>query len=94
LNGANGRIAYRFHGRDIHLVMGPSAPGNSVRFRVYIDGQPPLGSRGIDVDDQGKGLVAEPRLYQLIRQTDSIFERTFEIEFLDPGLAAFAFTFG
>jgi len=94
MNSTDGRIAYRFHGRDLHLVMEPSAPGNSVRFRVYIDGQTPMSARGIDVDDQGNGIVAEPRLYQLIRQPDPISERTFEIEFLDPGVAAFAFTFG
>jgi hypothetical protein len=94
LNGANGRIACRFHGRDLHLVMGPSAPGNSVRFRVYIDGHPPLSARGSDVDDQGSGIVVESRLYQLVRQADPISERTFEIEFLDSGVAAFSFTFG
>ena len=94
LNSANGRIAYRFHSRDIHLVMGPSAAGNSVRFRLSIDGQPRESAHGIDADEQGNGIVAEPRLYQLIRQSGPISERTVEIEFLDPNLAAFAFTFG
>jgi hypothetical protein len=94
LNKANGRIAYRFHARDLHLVMGPLVRGASVRFRVLIDGQPPGAAHGIDVDDQGNGTVAEQRLYQLIRQPSPIADRQFEIEFLDPGVEAFAFTFG
>ena len=94
LNKANGRIAYRFHARDLHLVMGPAARGTSVRFRVLIDGQPPGAAHGIDVDDQGNGSVTEQRLYQLIRQPKPIAERQFEIEFLDSGVEAFAFTFG
>ncbi len=94
LNAANGRIAYRFHARDLHLVMGPSARGASVRFRVLIDGKPPSAAHGIDVDDQGNGTVSEQRLYQLIRQPEPITDRQFEIEFLDAGVEAFAFTFG
>ena len=94
LNKANGRITYRFHARDLHLVMGPSARGTSVRFRVLIDGQPPGVAHGIDVDDQGNGTVTEQRLYQLIRQPQPIADRQFEIEFLDSGVEAFAFTFG
>jgi thiol-disulfide isomerase/thioredoxin len=94
LNGPNGRIVYRFHARDLHLVMGPAAPGASVRFRVSIDGQPPGAAHGLDVDDGGNGTVAEQRLYQLIRQSRPIADRTFAIEFLDPGVEAFAFTFG
>ena len=94
LNKANGRIAYRFHARDLHLVMGPSTRGTSVRFRVRIDGQPPGVAHGIDVDDQGNGTVSQQRLYQLIRQPQPIADRQFEIEFLDPGVEAFAFTFG
>jgi thiol-disulfide isomerase/thioredoxin len=94
LNQASGRIAYRFHARDLHLVMGPPAQGKSVRFRVLIDGQPPGTAHGVDVDDRGNGTVKEPRLYQLIRQPGSIADRQFEIEFLDPGVEAFAFTFG
>jgi len=94
LNKANGRIAYRFHARDLHLVMGPAVRGASVRFRVLIDGQPPGAAHGIDVDDQGDGTVTEQRLYQLIRQPNPIADRQFEIEFLDPGVEAFAFTFG
>ena len=94
LNAANGRIAYRFHARDLHLVMGPAARGASVRFRVLIDGQPPGAAHGLDVDDQGSGTVSEQRLYQLIRQPKPIADRQFEIEFLDPGIETFAFTFG
>ena len=94
LNTAGGRILYRFHARDLHLVMGPAARGTSVRFHVLIDGQPPGTAHGIDVDDQGGGTVTEPRLYQLIRQRDIVTDHTFEIAFLDPGAAAYAFTFG
>lgn len=94
LNKANGQIAYRFHARDLHLVMGPAARGTSVRFRVLIDGRPPGPAHGIDVDDQGYGTLAEQRMYQLIRQPKPIADRLFEIEFLDSGVEAFAFTFG
>jgi len=94
LNGPNGRIAYRFHARDLHLVMGPPARGTSMRFRVLIDGQPPGAAHGIDVDDKGNGALTEARLYQLIRQPTPIADRQFEIEFLDSGAEAFAFTFG
>jgi thiol-disulfide isomerase/thioredoxin len=94
LNKPNGRIAYRFHARDLHLVMGPAARGTSVRFRVLIDGQPPGAAHGVDVDDQGNGTATEQRMYQLIRQPKPIADRKFEIEFLDPGVEAFAFTFG
>jgi len=94
LTQANGRIAYRFHARDLHLVMGPAAPGTSVRFHVLIDGQPPGVAHGTDVDDQGNGTVIQQRLYQLIRQPEPISDRKFEIEFLDPGVETFAFTFG
>jgi thiol-disulfide isomerase/thioredoxin len=94
LNNPNGRMAYRFHARDLHLVMGPAARGTSVRFRVLIDGQPPGAAHGIDVDEQGNGTITEQRLYQLIRQPKPIADRQFEIEFLDSGVEAFAFTFG
>jgi thiol-disulfide isomerase/thioredoxin len=94
LNEAGGRIAYRFHARDLHLILGPAAAGRPVRFRVFIDREPPGPARGADVDDHGYGRVAEPRLYQLIRQTGTVREHQFEIEFLDAGAAAFAFTFG
>jgi len=94
LNKPNGRIVYRFHARDLHLVMGPAVPGTAVRFRVLIDGKPPGAAHGVDVDDQGNGTVTEQRLYQLIRQRKPIADRQFEIEFLDPGVETFAFTFG
>jgi thiol-disulfide isomerase/thioredoxin len=94
LNKPNGRIAYCFHARDLHLVMAPAARGVRVRFRVLIDGLPPGSAHGIDVDEQGNGTLAEQRLYQLIRQPKPIADRQFEIEFLDSGAKAFAFTFG
>ena len=94
LNKANGRIAYRFHARDLHLVMGRGVPGTTVRFRVLIDGQPPGAAHGSDVDEQGNGRASQQRLYQLIRQPKPIADRLFEIEFLDPNVEAFAFTFG
>ncbi|MBC7842060.1 MAG: redoxin family protein [Gemmatimonadaceae bacterium] len=94
LNAPSGRIVYRFHARDVHLVMGPAIPGRTVRFRVRIDGHPPGEARGSDVDANGDGLVGAPRMYQLIRQTTPIAERRFEIEFLDRSVEAFAFTFG
>jgi thiol-disulfide isomerase/thioredoxin len=94
LKVANGRIAYRFHARDLHLVMGPATRGTSVRFRVFLDGQAPGAAHGSDVDEQGHGTVTEQRLYQLIRQPKPIADRHFEIEFLDAGVEAFVFTFG
>ncbi len=94
LHGANGRILYRFHARDLHVVMGPAARGTSIRFHVLIDGQPPGAAHGIDVDAQGNGTANEQRLYNLIRQRKPIADRQFEIEFLDPGVQAFSFTFG
>lgn len=94
LNKARGRVAYRFHARDLHLVMGPKTPGTPVRFRVLIDGQAPGAAHGSDVDEQGNGIAIRQRLYQLIRQPKPIADRQFEIEFLDPDVEAFAFTFG
>lgn len=94
LNKASGRITYRFHARDLHLVMGPAAPGTPLKFRVLIDGQPPGAAHGTDVDEQGNGTVTEQRLYQLVRQPKPIADRQFEIEFFDSGAEAFAFTFG
>ena len=94
LNAPNGRIAYRFHARDLHLVLGPSADGKPVRFRVFIDGKAPEGDHGADIDDQGNGTIVGQRLYQLVRQDKPSSDREFEIEFLDPGAQAFAFTFG
>jgi thiol-disulfide isomerase/thioredoxin len=94
LNKANGTIAYRFHARDLHLVMGPAVPGTSVRFRVRIEGQPPGAAHGVDVDERGDGTITEQRLYQLIRQPKPIADRQFEIEFLGSDVEIFAFTFG
>ena len=94
LHKAPGRIVCRFHARDVHLVMGPLRQESPVRFRVSIDGQRPGPAHGLDVDDSGSGTVIEQRLYQLIRQQGPIADRTFEIEFLDTGVEAFAFTFG
>jgi cytochrome c biogenesis protein CcdA/thiol-disulfide isomerase/thioredoxin len=93
-NAGEGRIAYRFHARDLHLVLGPSSDGKPVRFRVLIDGKPPLADHGADVDAQGSGTIDGQRLYQLVRQSGPVADRNFEIEFLDPGAQAFAFTFG
>ena len=94
LNTAGGQIACRFQARDVNLVMGPAAPGTPVRFRVLIDGQPPGGDHGTDADENGSGTLSEQRLYQLVRQHGHVTERTFEITFLDPGAAAYSFTFG
>jgi thiol-disulfide isomerase/thioredoxin len=91
---AGARIVFRFHARDLHLVLGPGPDGKPVRFRVSIDGRPPLDSHGLDVDSGGTGRVTGYRLYQLIRQHETSEDRTFQIEFLDPGVQAFAFTFG
>jgi thiol-disulfide isomerase/thioredoxin len=94
LNAGSGQIACRFHARDLHLVMAPPGPGVPVPFRVLLDGQPPAAAHGTDVDGQGHGTLAEPRLYQLIRQPGPVTERTFEIAFPDAGAQAYAFTFG
>lgn len=94
LTGPGGRIAFRFHARDVNLVLGPGPGGKPVRYRVWIDGKPPAASHGVDSDSGGLGSVREQRLYQLVRQAGDIQDRTFEIEFLDPAVEAFAFTFG
>jgi thiol-disulfide isomerase/thioredoxin len=94
LNQAGGRLLVRFQARDLHLVMAPPAPGQTVRFQVGLDGQPPGAAHGVDVDQQGNGTVSDPRLYQLVRQPGPIAAHTFEIRFLDPGIQAYAFTFG
>ena len=90
----NARLAIRFQARDVNLVMGPATRGTAIPFRVSIDGQPATGAQGTDVDADGNGAVAEQRTYQLIRQPAPITERVFEIEFLDPGVELFCFTFG
>src|SRR5277367_2219161 len=94
LDKKDGAISYRFHARDLHLVLGPGADGAPVRFRITIDGAAPGESHGADVDANGEGVVTENRLYQLVRQTGPIVDRTFTIEFLDPDVQAYAFTFG
>ena len=94
LEEAPGRVAIRFHARDVNLVMGPAARGASVRFRVLIDGEPPGAAHGTDLDGRGNGAVAEQRLYQLIRQPEPIVDRLFEIEFLDSDVEVYCFTFG
>jgi thiol-disulfide isomerase/thioredoxin len=94
LNEDGGRIAFRFHARDIHLVMGPRRRGASVPFEVLIDGEPPGNAHGLDVAEDGHGTLAAQRLHQLIRQPGPIGDRTFEITFRTPGVEAYAFTFG
>jgi cytochrome c biogenesis protein CcdA/thiol-disulfide isomerase/thioredoxin len=91
---APGKVIFRFHARDLHLVLGPGKNGKPVRFLVRIDGTAPGEDHGVDTDGQGAGIVKEYRLYQLVRQKGKVEDRTFEIEFLDPGVQAFAFTFG
>ncbi len=94
LQVSSGRVVFRFHARDLHLVLGPSDSGKPVRFKVTLDGTPPGEDHGSDTDANGVGTVGEQRLYQLIRQKGAVEDRTFEIEFFDPGVQAFAFTFG
>ena len=94
LNKAHGRIAYRFHARDLNLVMAPPGQEASGRFRVFLDAQPAAAAGGTDLDGAGNGVMTQPRTYQLIRQPKPIVDRLFEIEFLDPKVQAFAFTFG
>jgi thiol-disulfide isomerase/thioredoxin len=93
-DAAGGRITCRFHARDLHMVLGPAAPGTFARFQVLLDGQPPGAAHGADLDHQGHGAVTEQRLYQLIRQPEPVIERTFQITFPDPGAQAYSFTFG
>ncbi|PYY66592.1 cytochrome C biogenesis protein, partial [Pseudomonas jessenii] len=93
-NAPASRIVYRFHARDLHLVLGPGADGKPVRFKVLIDGKAPGADHGMDVAPDGSGTVTDQRLYQLVRQNGGVIDRTFSIEFLDPGASAYAFTFG
>jgi thiol-disulfide isomerase/thioredoxin len=93
-NRTNGRVAFRFHARDLHIVMGPAAPGTSIQYRVLLDGKPPGAAHGGDVDKEGIGTLTQQRLYQLIRQSKPIADRQFEIEFQEPGAEVFCFTFG
>jgi thiol-disulfide isomerase/thioredoxin len=94
LDRAEGRILFRFHARDVHLVMGPRPRETSVPFRVLIDGELPGDSHGLDTDEQGRGTVDQQRLYQLIRQPGSINDCAFEITFVAPGVETYVFTFG
>jgi hypothetical protein len=91
---AGGKINFRFHARDLHLVLGPASGGKPVRFKVTLDGQPPGDNHGVDIDAGGNGTVSSQRLYQLIRQPKGVADHTFSIQFLDPGVEAYSFTFG
>ncbi len=94
LGAAGGKIVFRFHARDLHLVLGPTVAGKPVRFRVTLDGKPLGVNHGVDTDALGNGVVTDHRLYQLVRQKGVIGDHTFVIEFLDAGVQAFSFTFG
>jgi cytochrome c biogenesis protein CcdA/thiol-disulfide isomerase/thioredoxin len=94
LVAAPGKVVFRFHARDLHLVLGPGPDGKPIRFRVLLDGDPPMGDAGVDVDGQGNGTIKGYRLYQLIRQKGKVEDRAFQIQFLDPNVEVFAFTFG
>ena len=87
-------MAFRFHARDVNLVMGPATRGVSIPFRVFLDGAPAGDAHGSDVDSTGRGIVGGQQTYQLIRQSGPIDDRLFEIEFLDGGVEAYCFTFG
>jgi len=93
LEQAGGSMAYRFHARDAHLVLS-SAAGAPIPFRVLLDGEAPGASGGVDVDEDGTGMLRDSRMYQLVRQSEAVQERTLEITFLKPGAEAYAFTFG
>ena len=94
LNAAGGLVTFRFHARDLNLVLTPRASGAPVRFTVRLDGQPPGDDHGLDINELGEGTVDEPRMYQLVRQRRGTAERDFEITFVDPGVRAYVFTFG
>ena len=94
LQAAPGKVVFRFRARDLHMVLGVTKKGVPVRFRVTLDGEAPGFDHGADSAPDGTGSVREPRLYQLIRQTGQVQDRTFEIEFVDPGVEVFSFTFG
>jgi thiol-disulfide isomerase/thioredoxin len=94
LNQANGQVVYRFHARDVNLIMGPPPGSQPVRFTIKIDGKPPGDAHGTDVDAQGNGMAARQKTYQLVREQTRITDRDFEITFADPGVEAFCFTFG
>jgi thiol-disulfide isomerase/thioredoxin len=94
LNGKQGKIIYRFHARDVNLIMAPGAKSSALKFRVLTDGKPPGDAHGLDIDANGNGTVTEPRMYQLIRQQGPITDHEFQIEFSDPGVEVYDFTFG
>jgi thiol-disulfide isomerase/thioredoxin len=94
LNEPNGRIVFRFHARDVNLILGPPRGGKPVRFSVKVDGKPPGSAHGTDVDERGDGIADRQRTYQLVRERQSITDREFEIQFAEPGVEAFCFTFG
>ena len=94
LQAAPGKIVFRFHSRDLHMVLGPAKDGTPVRFKVRLEGAAPGGDCGTDTSPDGTGEIREPRLYQLIRQKGRVLDRTFEIEFFEVGAQAFSFTFG
>jgi hypothetical protein len=93
LDQAGGSIVFRFHARDAHLVLSRAAP-QPIPFRVLVDGEPPGRSHGVDVDEDGNGVLRDDRMYQLVRQHDVVRDRTLEISFLQPGANAHSFTFG
>jgi thiol-disulfide isomerase/thioredoxin len=95
LQSPHGKIVFRFHARDLHMVLGPDDSGKPIHFVTRLDGEPPNENHGIDCNPDGSGKVQSPRLYQMIRQRDQrVMDRTFEIEFLDSGVRAYSFTFG
>ena len=94
LGAARGSVTFRFHARDLNLVLTPPTSGAPVRFTVLLDGQPPGDDHGLDINELGEGTVDEPRMYQLVRHRGGGAERDFEITFLDPGVRAYVFTFG
>ena len=94
LQAPNGKTVFQFHARDLHMVLGPNEPNKSIHYSVKLDGEPPGENHGVDTSTAGSGEVNQPRLYQLIRQKGPIADRTFEIEFADPGVRAYSFTFG
>jgi len=94
LEAATGKVVFRFHSRDLHMVLGPASNGKPVHFKVTLDGAAPGNNHGVDSGSDGTGEIRQPRMYQLVRQKGSIHDVTFEIEFLDPGVEVFSFTFG
>lgn len=94
LTRGQGKIIYRFHARDLHLVMGPATPGTPIKFKILIDGRPPVSTHGLDVDSAGNGTIVEQRMYQLVREQNSVVDREFQIEFLSPNVEVYVFTFG